>query len=97
MSVRDRPTPAASAAALSAASKRKSNPMPTPVRIALEAHQLLTAYLARPEFQRNDYLGWIARARSDGTRGKRLQQMLDELVRGDCYMSMAWRPRRPIA
>ena len=96
MGVRDRPTRAASAAAV-AALKRKPHAMPSPVRLALEAHELLAAYLERPEFQRNDYLGWIARARRDDTRGRRLQQMLDELMRGDCYMSMAWRPRRPTA
>lgn len=96
MGVRHRPTLAASAATV-AALKRKLQPMPVPVRLALEAHRLLPTYLARPEFQRNDYLGWIARARREDTRGKRLQQMLDELVRGDCYMSMAWRPRRPVA
>ncbi|WP_324668055.1 hypothetical protein [Geochorda subterranea] len=28
------------------------------------------------------------------TRQKRLQQMLDELVRGDVYMKMPWRPSR---
>lgn len=96
MGVRTRPTPAASAAAVSAL-KRKLHPMTAPVRLALEAHELLAVYLARPAFQRNDYLGWIARARRDDTRGKRLQQMLDELLRGDCHMGMAWRPRRPTA
>lgn len=91
MGVRDRPDPAASVAAL----QRKLNPMPAGVQEALETRQLLSAYQARPAFQRNDYLGWISRARSVETREKRLQQMLDELERGDCYMSMAWRPRRP--
>lgn len=71
--------------------------MPASVRLALDSHRLLDAYLARPEFQRHDYLDWIARARRDDTRDKRLRQMLDELARGDCYMSMAWRPRRPVA
>jgi len=91
MIARDRPDPAAAVASL----KRKLNPMPTPIRQALETRQLLAAYQARPAFQRNDYLGWIARARREETREKRLQQMLDELARGDCYMRMAWRPRRP--
>lgn len=91
MGIRERPGPAVSVAALT----RKPNPMPAPVLQALEKHQLLAAYENRPAFQRDDYLGWIARARREETRGKRLQQMLDELARGDCYMSMAWRPRRP--
>ncbi|MBA3485730.1 MAG: YdeI/OmpD-associated family protein [Lysobacter sp.] len=71
--------------------------MPAPVRLALETHQVMDAYLARPEFQRHGYLDWIARARLDRTRGNRLQQVLDELGRGNCYMRMAWRPRRPCA
>lgn len=91
MGTRDRPDPAASIAA----SRRKLNPMPGQVQEALDAHHLRAAYEARPALQRNDYLGWIARARSAETRDQRLQQMLDELERGDCFMSMAWRPRRP--
>ena len=91
MGVRDRPDAATSVAAL----KRRTNLMPEPVREALEERRLVQAYEARPAFQRNDYLGWIARARRDVTRLQRLEQMLAELARGDCYMSMAWRPRRP--
>jgi len=97
MGVRNRSSTVAASAAAVAALKRTPHAMPAQVRLALDSHQLLAAYLARPAFQRNDYLGWIARARRDDTRDKRLQQMLGELVRGDCYMSMAWRPRRPIA
>lgn len=91
MGTRDRPDPAASIAA----SRGKSIPMTGLVQDALHSHHLRAAYDARPARQRNDYLGWIARARSDGTREQRLRQMLDELLRGDCFMSMAWRPRRP--
>ncbi|MPZ98425.1 MAG: hypothetical protein GEU80_03640 [Dehalococcoidia bacterium] len=71
---------------------RPINPMPDRVREALEARGLLEAYDGRPAYQQNDYLGWIARARRDETRQKRLDQMLDELERGDIYMRMAWRP-----
>ena len=46
---------------------------------------------AGPNYQRNDSLGWIARAKRDDTKEKRLNQMLDELERGDVYMNMAWR------
>ena len=53
----------------------------------------MEAYRARPPYQRNDYLGWIARAKRDDTKARRLAQMLDELARGDRYMKMAWRPR----
>ncbi len=50
----------------------------------------MAAYEARPDYQKNDYLGWIARAKRDDTRQKRLDQMLDELQRGGVYMKMAW-------
>lgn len=71
---------------------RAINPMPAYVKEALEKRKLTAAYEARPDFQRNDYLGWIARARKLETRQKRLDQMLDELEDGDVYMKMTWKP-----
>ncbi len=68
--------------------------MPDFVREALESRGLAAAYDARPPYQRNDYLGWIARAKREGTVQKRLTQMLDELERGDVYMKMDWPPGR---
>ncbi len=73
--------------------QRPRHPMPENVRLALENAGLIEAYRARPAYQQNDYLGWIGRARRPDTRQKRLDQMLDELRRGDVYMKMAWRPR----
>jgi len=73
--------------------KRAANPMPDFVRDALHTHGLRDRYNARPWYQRNDYLGWITRAKRDETRQKRLAQMLDELRAGDVYMKMAWRAR----
>ena len=70
--------------------RRDLNPMPDDVRQALEARGLVNAYEGRPPFQRNDYLGWITRARKPETRQKRLAQMLDELEDGDIYMTMRW-------
>ena len=71
--------------------------MPAFVRTALEEQGLLDAFEARPPYQRNDYLGWIARGKREDTRQRRLAQMLDELRRGDVYMKMKWsgskRPR----
>lgn len=69
--------------------------MPDAVEQALAEHGLLDAYKARPPYQRNDYLGWINRARRPETKERRLQQMLAELERGDVYMNMDWRPGRP--
>lgn len=73
--------------------KRPENPMPECVALALDAQGLRARYDARPWYQRNDYLGWISRAKRDATRQKRLQQMLDELRAGDVYMKMPWRPK----
>ena len=67
--------------------------MPDDVRDAIEKRRLMDAYDARPPYQRNDYLGWIAGAKQPETRVKRLRQMLDELADGDRYMNMRWRPR----
>ena len=70
---------------------RPIQPMPDDVRRALAGAGLLAAYGARPPYQRNDYLGWIARAKRPETRARRLGQMPRELERGDVYMGMAWR------
>ncbi len=45
-------------------------------------------YGERPFYQRNDYLGWIGRAKRAETRAKRIAQMLDELEEGGVYMGM---------
>ncbi len=76
---------------------RALNPMPPEVAAALGARGLRVAYDARPPYQRNDYLGWIGRARRPETRAKRLAQMCDELRDGDRYMKMAWRSGDPDA
>ena len=68
--------------------KRKINSMPGNVKRALEKNHLMQDYLARPEYQRNDYLGWIERAKREETKEKRLNQMLEELKVGGIYMKM---------
>lgn len=70
--------------------KRAVQPMPADVRRLLVQRGLLAAYQARPAYQQNDYLGWMARAKLPATRQKRLDQMLDELERGGVYMKMKW-------
>ncbi len=72
--------------------KRARNPMPAFVRDALVQEGLMEAYRARPPYQRNDYLGWISRAKKPETQEKRLGQMLDELAQADRYMKMKWNP-----
>jgi uncharacterized protein YdeI (YjbR/CyaY-like superfamily) len=66
--------------------------MPAYIREALKSRGLLDSYRARPDYQQNDYLGWIGRAKRPETKEKRLNQMLDELERGGVYMNMKWQP-----
>ena len=69
--------------------------MPADVRDALMDAGLWDAYQARPPYQRNDYVGWITRAKRTDTRLRRLAQMLNELAAGDRYMKMVYTPRGP--
>ncbi|MEM6469132.1 MAG: YdeI/OmpD-associated family protein [Planctomycetota bacterium] len=62
--------------------------MPEFVLSALESNSLFDAYRRRPDYQQNDYIGWIKRAKRETTRQKRLTQMLDELRTGGVYMKM---------
>ena len=73
--------------------KRPRYPMPDFFRDALEKHKLAEAYYARPDYQQNDYVGWITRAKREETRQKRLAQMLVELEKGDVYMKMDWKKK----
>ena len=50
----------------------------------------MDAYLARPLYQQNDYIGWITRTKLETTKHKRLNQMLNELEKGGVYMKMKW-------
>jgi len=64
--------------------------MPTFIKSALEADDLMNAYKNRPPYQQNDYIGWITRAKREETQQKRLDQMLYELKKGNVYMKMRW-------
>lgn len=77
-----------------ARTKRERYPMPDFIRDALSAAKLTAAYDARPPYQRNDYIGWITRAKLPATQEKCLAQMLDELRSGDAYMKMPYRAKR---
>ncbi len=61
--------------------------------MALTERGLMDAYHARPDYQQNDYIGWILRAKREAPREKRLLQMLEELKDGTRYMKMKWHPR----
>jgi len=73
--------------------KRNVNQMPKHIRALLMRNGLLKLYNARPPYQRNDYLGWISRAKLETTKEKRINQMLEELKQGDRYMKMRWNPK----
>ena len=64
--------------------------MPAFIKKALKSENLLNAYKNRPPYQQNDYVGWITRAKREETKQKRLQQMLNELRKGNVYMKMRW-------
>jgi uncharacterized protein YdeI (YjbR/CyaY-like superfamily) len=72
---------------------RSLQEMPGFVAEALNENGLRKAYDARPPYQRNDYLGWINRAKRHETKEKRLRQMLAELQAGEGYMNMPWHPK----
>ena len=73
---------------------RTHHKMPEYIREALTERKLMDAYHERPDYQQNDYIGWITRAKRDETRQKRLKQMLEELESGKLYMNMRWTSRR---
>ena len=67
-------------------------PMPGNVRVALEKRNLMDAYLARPPYQKDDYLKWIALAVGAPAKQKRLDQMLEDLEQGNAYKGEPWTP-----
>ena len=73
--------------------KRAVHEIPKYVATALHEHNLKKDYDSRPPYQRNDYIGWITRAKLDATRQKRLNQMLSELKGKKIYMNMQYKPK----
>ena len=69
--------------------------MPGNVRGALAKRKLMDKFLDRPDYQRNDYLKWIATANGVATKQQRLDQMLDELDKGGLFKGEAWTPPAP--
>lgn len=69
---------------------RPRQDMPGDVADRLMADGVREAYDDRPPYQRNDYLMWIANAKRDATREKRIAQMIEELKKGGVYMKMDW-------
>jgi hypothetical protein len=74
---------------------RGRKPVPGFVKTALARHKLVDAFRARPEYQRDDYLTWLEGAKLPDLRAQRLAQFLEELGKGDVYMSQPWSPPKP--
>lgn len=72
--------------------KRPTHAMPDDVKSAIKSAGVQSDYDARPPYQRNDYVGWITRAKEDATRHKRIAQMTRELKSGGVYMGMKHAP-----
>ena len=68
-------------------------PMPAFVRKALDERELMESYRNRRDYQQNECIGWIRQAKRVETQFKRLNQMLNELERGDKYMNMDYKPK----
>jgi uncharacterized protein YdeI (YjbR/CyaY-like superfamily) len=66
--------------------------MPEDIREGLCAQGVADDYDRRPHYQSNDYLGWIAAAKADETRRKRIAQMIGELKKGGIYMGIKHGP-----
>lgn len=67
--------------------------MPEDFRQALVDAGVVEQYDQRPPYQRNDYIGWVNRAKRAETRQKRITQMVSELKQGNIYMKMDWKSR----
>ncbi len=72
---------------------RPVHPLPDFIDDALKESNLDKSYKRRPAYQKNDYIGWIARAKTEKILYKRLHQMLDELKDEDKYMKMKHHPK----
>ena len=73
---------------------RERHHMPNDIAAALKSSGLRADYNARPAYQRNDYIGWINRAKTSETRIKRREQMLTERAQGGIYMGMEHKASR---
>ncbi len=69
---------------------RRIHPMPDYLAKLLQDNKLEYKYRVRPAYQKNDYVGWIARAKLEKTKKKRIAQMISELKKGNVYMGMSW-------
>ena len=62
--------------------------LPDYIRDALNERKLMDAYRDRPDYQQNDYIGWITGAKRDETKQKALGAHLLRAGAGECWMSL---------
>jgi uncharacterized protein YdeI (YjbR/CyaY-like superfamily) len=70
--------------------------IPGYLKSALTKQKLYDTFLARPDYQRAEYLTWLENAKVSERRQQRLTQLIDELTRGDVYMGAPWSPPAPV-
>jgi uncharacterized protein YdeI (YjbR/CyaY-like superfamily) len=75
---------------------RGRKPIPGQIKTALAKQKLLDAFLARPDYQRDDYLTWLDAAKLPEQRQQRMTQFLEEIGKGDVYMGQPWSPPKPV-
>lgn len=71
---------------------KAAQPMPGNVKGALAKAKLLETFQERPKFQQDDYLKWIALAAGPQQKQQRLDQLVDELTKGNVFKGEAWTP-----
>ena len=71
---------------------KATQPMPGQVKGALAKRNVLDTFFARPQYQQDDYLKWIALAAGPQQKQQRMDQMLEELEKGGTFKGEAWTP-----
>jgi uncharacterized protein YdeI (YjbR/CyaY-like superfamily) len=69
---------------------KTQQPMPGNVKGALAKRKLTEAYEARPQYQQQEYLKWIAAAAGPTAKQKRIDQMLEEIEKGGVFKGEPW-------
>ncbi len=64
--------------------------MPGNVKTALAKRSLTDAFRDRPQYQQDDYLKWITSGAGPTVKQQRIDQMLEELEKGDAFKGAAW-------
>ena len=75
---------------------KSQHAMPGFVRKALDKRNLTDAFRARPAYQQNAYMQWIAEGKIQTAMDKRLEQMLDELAKGNVFKGEPYAPPAPV-